>query len=156
MILEPVVDRLPAGFDEMMREANAEGFRFVKRLRDEWEANERFNQDGEALLAVYVGQTLAAIGGITRDPVVADALRMRRFYVRRAFRGQGIGRQLAEALLDRRTRTVMVNAGRGSSSFWEAIGFVPEMCDGHTHILRQLRWDTHERTDTNRSRRDDP
>lgn len=134
-----IVDSLPPGFDDMRREADAEGYRFVQRLLDEWITNaNRFEQDGEALLAAYVDETLAAIGGITRDPVM-DALRMRRFYVRGPFRSQGIGRRLAEALLEHPRiigRVVVVNAGRGSSSFWEAIGFAPDMRDGHTHILR--------------------
>lgn len=135
-----IVDSLPPGFDDMRREADAEGYRFVQRLLDEWITNaNRFEQDGEALLAAYVDETLAAIGGITRDPVM-DALRMRRFYVRGPFRSQGIGRRLAEALLEHPRiigRVVVVNAGRGSSSFWEAIGFAPDMRDGHTHILTQ-------------------
>ena len=42
---------------------------------------------------------LAAIGGITIDPIVPDALRMRRFYVRPAFRRTGIRGEIAQALL---------------------------------------------------------
>jgi hypothetical protein len=40
----------------------------------------RFDRDSEALLAVRVGGTLAGIGGLTIDPFVSNALRMRRFY----------------------------------------------------------------------------
>jgi GNAT superfamily N-acetyltransferase len=134
-----VIDRLPAGFDDMRAEASAEGYRFVDRLSNDWKANAaRFDRDGEALLAVHVSETLAAIGGITHDPVVAGALRMRRFYVRRSFRGQGIGRRLVEALLEypqRAGRIVVVNAARRSSPFWEAVGFAPDARDGHTHVL---------------------
>jgi GNAT superfamily N-acetyltransferase len=43
--------------------------------------------------------TLAGIGGLTIEPVVPGAFRMRRFYVRRPFRRQGIGRKLALALI---------------------------------------------------------
>jgi GNAT superfamily N-acetyltransferase len=139
VVLKPVIDCLPAGLDDVRAEAIAEGYRFVERLSNDWEANAaRFRRDGEALLAGYVSRRLAAIGGITLDPVAADALRMRRFYVRRAFRGQGIGRRLVDALLENSRRTgriVVVNAARGSSPFWEAVGFVPDARDGHTHIL---------------------
>ena len=139
--IEPVIECLPVDFDEILGEAKAEGYRFVERLRDEWHANvTRFDHDDETLLVARVGETLAAIGGITRDPVAQDALRMRRFYVRCSFRGQGFGRQLVKALLEhprRSGRTIMVNAGGKSSPFWEALGFAPDMRDGHTHILRQ-------------------
>ena len=60
------------------------------------------------------------------DPVVPDALRMRRFYVRSAFRRAGIGRDIAHALLERAfraSRVVTVNATPGSLRFWDSIGF---------------------------------
>jgi GNAT superfamily N-acetyltransferase len=99
--------------------------------------SEKLAFPSEALIAVHVGGTLAAVGGITRDPVMVRALRMRRFYVRRAFRGRGIGRRLVEALLDGRHGewTVVVNAGRRSSRFWEAVGFASDARDEHTHVL---------------------
>ena len=51
----------------------------------------RFERPGEALLAAYSEGVLAAIGGITIDPIVPDALRMRRFNVRPAFRRPVLG-----------------------------------------------------------------
>ena len=99
-----------------------------------------FRPPGEALLAAYSEGVLAAIGGITVDPIVAEALRMRRFYVRRAFRRTGIGRAIAQALLEgalRSVRVVTLNAAVDSVPFWVALGFVPESRHGHTHIWRQ-------------------
>src|SRR5580765_3880684 len=98
--LEPVIDQLPADIDAMRAEANAEGYQFVERLHREWEENVvRFREADETLLAAYMDGTLVAIGGITRDPVVPDAMRMRRLYVRHPYRGRGVGRRLTEALL---------------------------------------------------------
>ncbi len=81
---------------------------------------------------------LAGVGGLTLDPVVPGALRMRRFYVHPAFRRYGIGRRLAVALLERpgtAGRRVTVNAGTaGAPVFWEALGFVAEQRDRHTHV----------------------
>jgi GNAT superfamily N-acetyltransferase len=99
-----------------------------------------FDRPGEGLLAAYSAGVLAAIGGITIDPMVPDALRMRRFYVRPAFRRTGIGREIALALLEgalQRVRVVTLNAAEKSVPFWEALGFEPEVRDGHTHIWRR-------------------
>jgi GNAT superfamily N-acetyltransferase len=132
-----VIDELPADFDTIRAEARAEGYRFLDRLATDWASGAmRFDRPGEALLAVYSEGVLAAIGGITIDPIVAEALRMRRFYCRRAFRRTGIGGEIAQALLER-ARSVLVvtlNAAVKSVPFWESLGFVPEARDGHTHI----------------------
>jgi GNAT superfamily N-acetyltransferase len=138
--LRLVIERLPAGFDALREEARAEGYLFVERLAADWEAHTmRFDGNGEALLAAHVTGVLAGIGGLTNEPVLPGALRMRRFYVRPLFRRAGIGRTLAMALLERARITgllVTVNAAPGSVSFWESLGFIPDMRDGHTHLYR--------------------
>src|SRR6266446_54100 len=136
--LEPVLAALPAGFDALRVEALAEGFRQVERLAAAWEAGRtRFDRDGEALLAARLHGVLAGIGGLTIEPVVPGALRMRRFYVRPAFRHIGVGRQLATALLAGvdGERSITVNAVPANITFWESLGFNPDPGDGHTHIL---------------------
>jgi GNAT superfamily N-acetyltransferase len=137
---EPAVGALPQGLDVLRREAQAEGFRFVERLATEWASGEkRFDRVGEILLALRVTGELAGIGGLTVDSVVAGAPRMRRFYIRPAFRRHGLGRLLAQSLLDRARasgRLVTVNAGAGSERFWEALGFRSAPADGHSHVLR--------------------
>jgi GNAT superfamily N-acetyltransferase len=139
--LEAVVDKLPADFGTMQAEARAEGYRFLDRLGSDWGAGAmRFDRPGEALLAAYSEDVLAAIGGITVDPIVPDALRMRRFYMRPAFRRTGIGREIALALLEgglQRVRVVTLNAAEKSVPFWKAPGFVSEARDGYTHIWRR-------------------
>jgi GNAT superfamily N-acetyltransferase len=103
----------------------------------------RFDGDGEALLAAHVQGTLAGIGGLTIEPAVPDAFRMRRCYVRQPFRRQGVGRQLALALIGpalARSRIITVNAGNiDAPAFWIRLGFTPDLRDGHTHVLRRLR-----------------
>src|SRR6266478_7967443 len=136
--LEPVLDSLPVGFDALRVEALAEGFRQVERLAADWEARTtRFDRDGEALPAARLNGVLVGIGGLTIEPVVPGALRMRRFYVRPAFRRIGVGRQLATAILAgvNGDRSITVNAAPASIAFWEALGFNPDPCDGHTHIM---------------------
>jgi len=120
-------------------ESRAEGYRSLERLAADWAASvTRFDRAGEALLAAYSNGVLAGIGGLTIDPVVPDALRMRRFYVRAGYRRSGIGRALATALLEHPRsagRLVTVNAATGSTPFWESLGFAPDRRDGHTHTL---------------------
>jgi GNAT superfamily N-acetyltransferase len=100
METEVVTAGLPAGFDELRAEAITEGFRQIERLATDWEGHRtRFHRAGEALLTVRVDGTLGGIGGLTVEPVVPNALRMRRFYVRPAFRRGGVGRRLVMALL---------------------------------------------------------
>lgn len=139
MRLERVLTELPAAFEVLRAEARAEGYRHVERLADEWIAGAmRFDREGEALMAATLARHLAGIGGLTVDPSQPSALRMRRFYVRAAFRRNGIGRALAEHLLARAHvlgRTVTVNAGAGSEPFWRSLGFIAEARNGHTHVF---------------------
>jgi GNAT superfamily N-acetyltransferase len=138
MQIDPVIGELPADFETMRAEARAEGYQFLERLANDWASGAmRFDRSGEVLLAAYSDGVLAAIGGMTIDPVVPDALRMRRFYVRSAFRRAGVGREIAQVLLERAFRSVRVvtlNAALNSVPFWEALGFVPQVLDGHTHV----------------------
>jgi nucleoside triphosphate diphosphatase len=135
-----VIDNLPAGFDAMRAEARAEGYRMLGTLAADWVAGKtRFDREGEALFAAYSGGSLAGIGGLTLEPAIPGAHRMRRFYVRTSFRRSGIGQRLAVRLLKQAIRThrvVTVNAAAGSEPFWETLGFAPDLRDGHTHILR--------------------
>jgi GNAT superfamily N-acetyltransferase len=143
MRLERVLIELPAGFDTLRAEARAEGYRHLDRLAEEWNCGKmRFDHDGEALFAARVGADLAGIGGLTIDPVLPGALRMRRFYVRKSFRRSGIGRAIAEKLLAQLLtagRPVTVNGGVGSEPFWESLGFVADRNDGHTHVFARAK-----------------
>jgi GNAT superfamily N-acetyltransferase len=134
-----VRDALPPGFARLAVEAAAEGFRHVDRLAEEWRnGSQRFTRAGERLLAVVAEGDLAAIGGLTVDPVLTPALRMRRFYVRPGFRRQEIGRALAQALIAEAPAAVPITVHAGTAeapAFWVAMGFAPHAADGHTHIL---------------------
>ena len=142
--LDRLVGALPTGFETMRSEALAEGYRFIERLATDWASGAlRFTRRGEVLLAAYSDGVFAGIGGLTLDPAIPEALRMRRFYVRKAFRRRGVGRRLAAALLERARAhgcQVTVNAATGSAPFWESLGFVPDERDGHTHLFHATEW----------------
>jgi len=137
--LQVVVENLPAGFEILRAEALADGHGFIEKLATDWMSHKtRFDREGESLLAALVNGELAGIAGITTEPIVPGALRMRRFYVRPVYRRDGIGRKLAMALLvgaRRRGCSVTVNASKGSVPFWESLGFKRDSRDGHTHLL---------------------
>ncbi len=131
---------LPDGFDALRDEARGQGYGMLDRLARDWDGGaDRYTREGEALLAAFVDGALAGIGGLTHDPVLADALRMRRFYVGQRFRRLGVARHVAAALLalPRGSRALItVNAGTPRApAFWEALGFVRVNGASHTHVL---------------------
>ncbi|HWB48117.1 MAG TPA: GNAT family N-acetyltransferase [Stellaceae bacterium] len=134
--MERVTAALPAGFDALRAEARRDGHRMLDTLAAEWErGTQRFVRPGEQLLIALVGDVLAGIGGVTLEPAIPGALRMRRFYVALAHRRAGVGRALATTLLDHAAgRAVTANAAAGSEAFWEALGFARDRRDGRTHI----------------------
>ena len=136
-----VKDPLPTDFATLQSEARAEGHRFLDRLAADWASGAmRFTATGEMLLIAHAAEVVAGIGGLTRDPVMTDALRMRRFYVRPLFRRRGIGRTIAVEVLREAARTrlpVALNAAPRSIPFWESLGFLSDARDGHTHLLRR-------------------
>ena len=97
--LEAVVKHLPDGFNVLRAEARTEGHLFVERLFTDWVSRtNRFDRAGEALLAARVNGVFTGIGGITIEPVVAGAVRMRRFYIRPVFRRNPVGHQIGHCI----------------------------------------------------------
>ena len=136
--LKRVIDTLPKDFEALRKEAELDGHRMLDTLASEWaDGVTRFDRPGEALLAAYADGVLAGMGGLTLEPALCGALRMRRFYVRIAYRRRGVARVLAEALLEKAGRRVITaNAAAGSEAFWETLDFVADKRDGRTHIRR--------------------
>jgi len=134
---------LPApGFDELRAEARAEGFAFIESLAEEWESGaNRFQGAGEVLAGHIDAGKLVAVGGLNRDPFQFDAVvgRLRRIYVRREWRGRGIGEALVKALLAQAgksfTRVRLRAENPAAARLYERFGFEP-ICDpSATHIL---------------------
>jgi GNAT superfamily N-acetyltransferase len=148
MRIEPVAEKLPAEFDLLRAEARAEGHHFLDRLANDWSSGAmRFSQPGEAFIAAYSGDRLAGVGGLTVDPAMPGALRMRWFYVRQSFRRSGVARSIARMLPEmafKTTTVVALNAAPDSVPFWESLGFMPDQEAGHTHICGE--------TDSNENR----
>jgi GNAT superfamily N-acetyltransferase len=81
------------------------------------------------------------VGGLNRDPFAgcAEIGRIRRVYVRPAWRGKGIGRALVAALLAeaRRnfTRVRLRAENPDAARLYESLGFAPNATPDATHIL---------------------
>ncbi len=137
-----IVENLPGEFAVMRAEAAAEGVRNMDLLAAQWVAGEqRFDEPG-ALFAAFAAGALAGVGGVTAETDLAEpAMRMRRLYVRPAFRGGGIGRRLAAAMMQQGFQaapllTVNARATEAAGPFWQAMGFDAIDWPGVSHALR--------------------
>ncbi|MGG5820835.1 GNAT family N-acetyltransferase [Falsiroseomonas sp. HW251] len=136
---------LPSGFEELAADALADGQRLLEVLREDWESGAvRFDGAGEALFVAVAGGALVGIGGLTRDPYLADdrAGRVRRLYVRRASRRHGVGGALVGAIAAAAAAAgwprLRVRAPAAAFAFYEARGFlraVGETAASHVMVL---------------------
>jgi GNAT superfamily N-acetyltransferase len=124
------VTELPAEFERLVAESEREGFEFVRRLEREWQSGvNRFDQPGEVLLAAFVGGELAAIGGLNRDPYLADpgVGRVRHVFVAPGRRDAGVGGALVRAIAGHGmlhfARLRLRTANARSQPFYERLGF---------------------------------
>lgn len=69
------INNLPEDFAILEAESKSQGFRFLEKMRVEWESGKnRFNKEGEALYAAFESGKLVAIGGINLDPYINSNL----------------------------------------------------------------------------------
>lgn len=135
--------QLPApGLEQMRTEAGQKGYRFLETLLQEWVSGEnRFDAGGERLCGHFDGGVLVAVGGLNRDPFLGDptVARIRRVYVRQAWRNRGIGGALLDTLLcaaRENFRSVRLRAENSSAiRLYERKGFTRIESPSATHIL---------------------
>ena len=130
------------GMERLRSEAKEEGYDFVETLVEDWEnATNRFDGPGETLLGSLEEGLLVAVGGLNCDPFAGrpDMGRIRRVYVRQAWRNQGVGRALVTALVhEARThfRCVRLRAeNSGAARLYERMGFAAIPGPDATHTL---------------------
>jgi GNAT superfamily N-acetyltransferase len=130
------------GLDRLQSEAREEGYRFIDTLVEECaSAKNRFDAPGEALCGHLDHGLLVAVGGLNVDPFAGrpDMGRIRRVYVRHAWRNKGVGRALVTALVEQARnhfRCVRLRAeNAGAARLYERIGFVPVSSPDATHML---------------------
>jgi len=123
-----VGNALPEDFATLRRAAETEGHRHMAQLEDELALGaQRFDRDGEVLLAAFADGRLVGIGGLTLEPEAPEALRMRRLYVLPSARRSGVATAIANALSQEavgRARLLTVHAGNPDAErFWETMGY---------------------------------
>jgi GNAT superfamily N-acetyltransferase len=128
----------------LVAESEREGWRFLRRLAEAWENDSnRFDRPGEALFAAWVDGALVGVCGLNIDPYTEDQAvgRVRRLYVLQKFRGNGVGRNLVQAVVQSarprfrslRVWTESAVAGR----LYEQLGFVSSFGVANcTHTLQ--------------------
>jgi GNAT superfamily N-acetyltransferase len=142
MILIRKIELPVPGIERLELEARDEGYDFIETLVEEWASGKnRFDAPGEVLCGHLHQGLLVAVGGLSCDPFAGrpDMGRIRRVYVRSAWRNKGIGRALVTALVDQaRThfRCIRLRAeNAGAARLYESMGFVPISSPDATHIL---------------------
>jgi GNAT superfamily N-acetyltransferase len=142
MIEVVAIRELPGDLDSMIEESQREGYRFLRRLADEWERRiNRFDRDGETLLAARDGGRTIGIGGVNIDPYAGDPRvgRIRHVYVLRRERRKGVGRRLVEALVaasrDRFDELRLRTDSEEAAHFYRRLGFSSTSALSCTHRL---------------------
>lgn len=93
---------LPSDIMNLVSASENEGYRFVRRLMEEWLSGaNQFNKPGEALFGAHVAQSLVGICGVNQDSYVdtAEIARLRHLYVQPELRGNGVGRLLVSGCI---------------------------------------------------------
>jgi GNAT superfamily N-acetyltransferase len=130
------------GIGKLRSDALADGYDFMEALFEDWATGaNRFDAAGEVLLGCFDGDVLVAVGGLNIDPFANDPTvgRVRRVYVRPAWRNRGIGRALVATLVElarghfRRVRLRAENADAGR--LYERMGFSPTTEPDATHVM---------------------
>jgi len=130
------------GIEILRREARDEGYAFLDRLAEDWlSGKNRFDGPGEIFCGCVDDGALVGVGGLNRDPFLGDRHvgRIRRVYVRQAWRNRGVGQALVRSLLStaqKSFRSVRLRAeNAGAARLYERIGFTAIEDLNATHIL---------------------
>ncbi len=146
--LPPFLSRisdLPADFEGLLADADADGFQALRRLEAEWHSGEnRFARTGEGLFLAAVDGASVGICGLNQDPFGdADVARVRRLFVRPRFRRQGIARALVgrveEAAGAWSDWIQLRTHDETADAFYRALGYLPVIGEAHVTHRKQRR-----------------
>jgi len=142
-----VIERLggePAGcLQALVTESERQGFRFVRRLVDEWRSGaNRFDRPGEVLFAARSGDDVIGVCGLNVDPYAENPRvgRVRHLYVLALHRRAGVGEQLVADIIEtarRHFHRLHLRTTSGPAArLYEGLGFRPAPgASHHSHVL---------------------
>lgn len=131
MNIKVIDDLKQVDVSKLVEESEAEGYRFLRRLANQYEdGTNTFNKAGEVLYGVWdhTGE-LVAIGGVNRDPYSdKDGVgRLRRFYISEHVRRQGVGTKLLKEIVNYSkghfNELVVRTDSSSADTFYRANGF---------------------------------
>ena len=128
----------------LLSASEAEGFRFVRRVVDEWASGaNRFTRPGEALLGSFLDGRLVGICGLTKDPYQDDDAvgRLRNLYVLPRYRGRRIGATLTRCVTELARSSFRILRLRAATpqaaALYERLGFTATTeLENCTHVIR--------------------
>lgn len=131
MHIQQIENLMKYEFKYLVQESKEEGFKFLKKLINEYE-NElnTFNKSGECLYGIFQGEKLIGIGGLNTDPYTENNKigRLRRFYIAKDYRRIGLGKLLLNKLLSHAEKyfkvVVLHTDTKQGDVFYTANGFV--------------------------------
>jgi len=143
VLIERLTEASPDLFDVLVSESERAGYRFVRRLADEWASGtNRFDRPGEALFAASVDGRLIGACGLNVDPYTQAPRvgRVRHLYVLTDYRRSGVGRRLVEQVLDtargRFDRLRLSTQNPAAAHLYERLGFERRLgAADHTHLM---------------------
>jgi GNAT superfamily N-acetyltransferase len=140
--IELVTQLKTSELDELVIRSLEEGFKFVQRLRDEYESGiNRFDLPGEALLLAREAWSVIAVVGLNLDPEgQPGVMRLRRFYVLPEYRRQGLGQKMLLEVIElarkAHAKTLELHTDNSQSArFYERNGFQRLDSSNPTHRL---------------------
>ena len=142
-MIEPLLNLPSDGLAELVADSEQGGWRFVRRLIEEWRSGlNRFDRPGEGLFAARRDGRVVGVCGLNIDPHAGHVRvgRLRHLYVLSSYRRRGVGRELVQAIIAAARqsfdRVHLRTENEEAARLYEAIGF--SRCAGsadHTHAL---------------------
>jgi tRNA-Thr(GGU) m(6)t(6)A37 methyltransferase TsaA len=119
--------------DILLRESEKEGYRFVRKLLNQYETGENcFEKTGEVLYVAVIHNEVVGVCGLNQDPYCGKGHvgRVRHLFVRSTFRNQGIAGRLLDKIKEEANEHFTVLTLRTSNpiadKFYRSIGFISD------------------------------
>ena len=131
--------------DSLVKQSKEDGFRFVERLVNDYKnGSNTFNHSGEGLFGVFNEEgVIVAIGGLNKDPFSNELSigRLRRFYVSKEYRRNGIGSLLVKKIIDEAKIyykiLVLYTDTEQADKFYTSLGFSKEnLYPNSSHFMK--------------------